>query len=232
MGIVVDPQDDAERIKLPGFYIGENVTNTPTQVAQHGNTTYAWIQTWLELAATARVNDAGTAIEYIGDPIAQGEIFHLIRLNGVRDYICKPENVATVVAFLGNEYTPADVFNFPYPDGCIYYRVFLNQVGTDPTSIAPEDKYNVYRNQFMHLNVLAVNVNGNGPGGFGKGYPGDEDDPRIPINPFTPNPGGGEPPVNPNPHTRPEPIDEEEATLKVNVEIKPWEYSFNGITLQ
>ncbi|MCD7937297.1 MAG: Mfa1 family fimbria major subunit [Tannerellaceae bacterium] len=228
--IVPNPATEAARVALPGFYIGENATNNPDQVAQHGNTTYAWIQTQLALTNTAVVNTGGTAVEYTGPALAAGTTFHLIRVMGVRDYICTADNAAALVDFLESTY-PAEVYNFPYPEGNLYYRVFLNRTGTTESPIDPADKYNVYRNMFVHLDVTAVNVNGNDPGGFGGGYPGDPTNPNVPIDPFTPNPPG-QPPVNPNPHVPEEPIDEEEATLKINIIVEPWTYSPNGVVLQ
>ncbi|MCD7976880.1 MAG: Mfa1 family fimbria major subunit [Tannerellaceae bacterium] len=230
--IVPNPATEAARVALPGFYIGENATNTPDKVAQHGNTTYAWIQTQIALTNTAVVNAAGDAIEYTGPALTAGTVFHLIRVRGVRDYITTAANATAVYNYLNAaERYEGSVSNFPYPGGNLYYRVFLNQTGTTASPITADDKYNVYRNMFVHLDVTAVNVNPNDPGGFGGGYPGDPNDPNVPIDPFTPNEDPDNP-VNPNPHSPEEPIDEDEATLQVNITVEPWTYSPNGVVLQ
>ncbi|MCD7937058.1 MAG: hypothetical protein LUG98_09390 [Tannerellaceae bacterium] len=254
--IGADPGTNSGRIDLPGFYFGENVTNTPNNVAQHGNTTYAWIQARLALQSTAVVN--GNAIEYTGTGLTGTQTFHLVRVKGVRDFICLPANSGDVARLLHGQYE-GDVATYEYPFGYIYYRIFLNGVDEYGNPLPDDDKYNVYRNQFIHLDIIDVKMSGEpgtpgdptapgGPGGFGPGYPGnpptdpnnpEDPGPKVPIDPFTPpilnpedptKPGEG-PGNNPNPHNPKDPIDENDATLKVNIFIKPWEYTPNGIIL-
>lgn len=257
--ILPTPNSETELTDLKGFYIGENVTNTTDKDAQHGNTTYAWIQTRLALEKTAELNGAETEVVYTGGSLSGTETFHLVRVRGVQDYICRPENSVAVATFLHSIY-PNDVSTYEFPFGFIYYRIFLNRVGPDGKPLGEEDKYNVYRNQFIHLDITGVVMSGEagdpndptvpgGPGGFGPGYPGnppadttnpDDPGPKVPVDPFNPpvidpndptKPGGG-PGDNPNPHEPEEPIDETEADLKVNITIKPWEYMYNDLVLE
>ncbi len=225
-----DPNDQTARAALPSFYIGENASNTPDAVAQHGNTTYAWIQTQLTTERSAAVN--GDQVDYTGGAISAGSDLYVVRVNGVADYLCWENNHLPVKNKLLEMY-PGNVVSYKYPKGYVYYRVFLNQVNENGDPLGPEDKYNVYRNQFIHLDIKGLNVDGDAPGGFGNGYPGDENNPEVPIDPLEPNdPNDPENPVNPKPHDKEDPIDEEDATLKVNITVKPWTYSPNGIILQ
>ncbi|MCD8186618.1 MAG: Mfa1 family fimbria major subunit [Rikenellaceae bacterium] len=228
--IGLDPGSEPARAALPCFYIGENASNTPEAVAQHENTTYAWIQTQLTTNFSATVvNDE---IVYTGGGIQENTDFYMVRVNGVRDYICWSANLDNVRSNLSAKY-PGNVVTYKFPKGFVYYRVFLNKVNESGTPLGPEDKYNVYRNQFIHLDIQGLNVDGDAPGGFGGGYPGDGDNPEVPIDPLKENdPADPENPVNPNPHKPDEPIDEEDATLKVNITVKPWTYSPNGVILE
>ncbi|MCD7932019.1 MAG: fimbrial protein [Tannerellaceae bacterium] len=139
VAIVPDPGTDPGRVDVKGFYIGENVTNTPNAEAQHGNTTYAWIQTRLALDNTAVVGASG--IEYTGTALSGTETFHLVRVMGIRDYICRTENSAAVATYLHTQY-PGDVSTYEFPYGYIYYRVFLNRVGPTGATLGADDKYN------------------------------------------------------------------------------------------
>ncbi|MCD8178892.1 MAG: fimbria major subunit [Tannerellaceae bacterium] len=135
---------------------------------------------------------------------------------GIQDYICRTENSAAVATWLHTQY-PGDVSTYEFPYGYIYYRVFLNRVGPTGAALGADDKYNVYRNQFIHLDITGVKMGGEptdpsdptkpgGPGGFGPGYPGnppidptDPNDPgpKVPIDPFNP------PGIDPGDPTKP-----------------------------
>jgi len=214
------------RANVNGFYIGENATTTANTVARFGNTTFAYIQTVASITATAKMDAAGTAIEETGGPAivggSAGNDFYIVRVVGVRDYICNATNYSDVANFLEVTY-PANVKIYKYPQGYVYYRVYLNRTETQDGGI---HKYNVYRNQFIHIELTGLNVNGMTGGGFGGGYPGEETNPEVPTDPNEVDPN------NPNPTDPTDPIDELEATLLVNITVTPWEYVKNATTLE
>ncbi len=223
LDIYADPDTYTGRAELERFYIGENAVNTATSEAQFGNTTYAWVQTYASITRTAKVNAAGDGIEYDAEGITGGtDDLYIIRVRGINDYICNTANFESVADFLEQDY-PGNVFTYVYPKSYVYYRVYLNKTETTENGI---HKYNVYRNQFIHIDVTGLNVDITKPGGFGSGYPGDKTDPEVPVDPTEPDTN------NPDPVDPVDPIDEKEATLLVNITVKPWVYVKNSTILE
>ncbi|MCD8185234.1 MAG: fimbria major subunit [Rikenellaceae bacterium] len=169
---------------------------------------------------TAKMNAAQDDIEFTGDPIVGGtDDLWLVRVKGMNDYICHEDNKDDVATFLATQFPELDVVSIHYPQAYVYYRVWLNVNQLTENGI---HKYNVYRNQFIHIDITDLKVDIDSPGGFGGGYPGDEDDPDVPVDPT-------EDPEDPDPT---DPIDEDEATLLVNITVKPWTYVLNPTVLQ
>ncbi|MCD7970007.1 MAG: Mfa1 family fimbria major subunit [Alistipes sp.] len=223
------------RATLDGFYIGENVTTRDRQLAQYGNTTYAYIQTQVAVNQGAYLNgtvgDPGASIDWsTGNAVAAGT--DLIVLNVLSNpsvsnnaqlvgtYLCTPANLTDIVnhlQYLG--YTTAELPYYTYWDSYVYFPVFLNANNTNKTGL---DKYNIYRNEFINIQIAGINASFDD--GFG-GYPGDEDNPEVPIDP------GTEDPNNPKPWEPEDPIDENDADLTINIIVNPWDYIENETIL-
>ncbi|MCD8071879.1 MAG: fimbria major subunit, partial [Alistipes sp.] len=203
---------------VDGFYIGENVAKNESDIARYGTATYAYIKTQMELDKSAVIEDNGSGDElvYNGNPITAGDDFVLIRSVGYDDIIY--ENDADVIKaitdYLQTEegIARADIKEYTYLEGYVYYRVFLGRNKTNAI-----EKYNVYRNEFFHILITGIDI---APGDFGTSYPGHEDDPETPIDP---NEDNGK---NPNPPDDEDdtPLEEGEATLRVIISVNPWEY--------
>ncbi|MCC8019233.1 MAG: Mfa1 family fimbria major subunit [Rikenellaceae bacterium] len=206
------------RQDVPGFYIGENVAKNENDVARYGTATYAYIKTQMELAKSAVIEDNGSGDElvYNGSPISAGSDFVLIRGEGFDDIIC--ENSTTVRTAITDYLQQVegidntDIYQYEYPEGYVYFRVFLGRNKSDAI-----EKYNVYRNEFFHVLITGVDIT---PGDFGTTYPGRDDDPETPIDP---NEDNGK---NPNPPDEEDetPLEEGPATLRVVISVNPWEY--------
>lgn len=216
--IVQDNTTQGTRAGFAGFYIGENAVNVPGNIARHGNTTLAFIKTQLQaLAATAKYTE-GTGVTYDGAALGAGADFWIVRVDGVKDYICNAANYTAVFNFLKAEFPDNSVNAYFYPNGYIYYQVFLNSVQTG------NDLHNVYRNQFIHLDITGLNMDSEADNGFGGGLPGDKDDPEKPAGNTDPN--------NPNPDKPIDPIDETDATLLITIAVTDWEYVPHSIELE
>ncbi|MCC8036071.1 MAG: hypothetical protein LIO77_09115 [Rikenellaceae bacterium] len=213
----IDTDKPSARETIDGFYIGENIPNGKKVVARYNNTTYAYVKTSLALDATAVVT--GNNIEYTGPGLDGTEAFTLVRVDGGSDYICLPgNNKNDILAKLDADGIDHDyIHTYDFLGGYVYYRVFLNK---DEASM---EKYNVYRNQFINIVINGISVS---EGDFGKGYPDTDGDGDLPIDPNNPdkgenpNPpgGGGDGGDNGN-------LTEDDATLKVTISVKPWDYA-------
>ncbi|MCD8103155.1 MAG: Mfa1 family fimbria major subunit [Alistipes sp.] len=208
------------RQHIEGFYVGENVANNENDVARYGSATYVYIKTQLALANGAEI--VSNAVSYTGSPITAGDSFYLIRTNGFDDIICEDDdNIRDdIMDYLKTEegFDPQDIKYYYYPDGYVYFRVFLGRQNSGV------EKYNVYRNEFHHVLIEGLGIE---PGDFGKTYPGRDDDSETPIDP---NEDDGK---NPNPPDEggETPIDEDDATLRVSISVKEWDYKADNLTL-
>ena len=190
---------EAQRQGIDGFYVGEN---KPT-VAKYGNATYTLVRTGVSVNRTAKVNSAGTAIEWVASVYGYDAIpanrtdVHVMYKDG-NCYIVDDANLSQVATFLGNG-TPIDAQT--YTDGYVYFMVYLN----------PSASYNVDRNQYVHVDITGIEQSLT----FGTNvYPGDPTDPEVPTEP---DPG------QPNPYDPPLVIDGQ-SQLKVKITIAPWDY--------
>lgn len=197
------------------FYIGENA---PQDVSLNGNTTYAYVRTYVSLNKSAALTADKKGIEWVdatygnngANEGADGTDVYVFKVAG-KTYLANAANWTAI----GAEGLIDTDTSFKYTKGYVYFPVYLNQEG--------ENNYDVKRNQFINVLVNGVNsIDQVFPG-----YPGDKTDPKKPLDPTD-----DKDPDNPDPKDPTDPIDGEKAWLKVVVTVTDWEYKLNSTILQ
>ncbi len=175
------------------------------------------------------------------DAIATGVAMRASKTGG-RNYNITPTGVDDGYPENGIEITMAD-FLILYPqfvikqyifhNGYTHHHFYLNNVDVN--------RFDLLRNQFVHLEVIGLNDSGD-EATFGAykftGTVGENNEeatyylspgvmtrtgnPRIPIDPMSP--------LNPDPLT-PGTIQPERTTMMVNVNLRPWVYRYNAVTI-